>query len=113
MEYPLGANIASGACKPTHRLAVRSGIQNPVLRHPRFNAGSQKRPDTAHAEVFSCAGLTSPRLPRSLFSAIFPPPPAARAISDFSASLHPRVTSETPKTPIVADRPGDVGLTLW
>src|SRR5262245_59339657 len=39
MEYPLGANIAAGACKPTEA----SGIQNPVLRHPMYIAGSQKR----------------------------------------------------------------------
>src|SRR5262245_21193145 len=51
MEYPLGANNVSGACKPTLRPAVRSGIQNPALRHPRSNAGSQKRLDTAFAEV--------------------------------------------------------------
>lgn len=39
MEYPLGANSAVGACKPTRV----SGIQNPTLRHPLFIAGSQKR----------------------------------------------------------------------
>src|SRR5262245_49111494 len=68
MEYPLGANRAAGACKPTHRLAVRSGIQKPVLRHPRVNAGSQKRPDTAQAEVFCAPGQALPARSANFFS---------------------------------------------
>jgi hypothetical protein len=39
MEYPQGANILSGACKPTLQslgIWTRCGIQNPVVRHPEF-----------------------------------------------------------------------------
>jgi hypothetical protein len=39
MEYPLGANIAYRRLQ-AH---LSNGIQNPGLRHPQYNAGSQKR----------------------------------------------------------------------
>jgi hypothetical protein len=45
------------ACPPTASRCV-SGIQKPALRRPRVNAGSQKRHDTAHAEVFCAHCLT-------------------------------------------------------
>src|SRR4051794_11392420 len=112
MEYPLGANIASGACKPTHRSAVRSGIQKPVLRHPRSNAGSQKRQDTAHAEVFSRAGTTSPPASAVFFLPNSSRSRHARAKSDFLARRLLTVTYDAQKTSVVAERLDDAALTL-
>src|SRR6476620_159603 len=102
MEYPLGANIASGACKPTHRPAVRSGIQNPVLRHPRFDAGSQKRHDTAHVEVFSCARRPTPPEPSDFFTQFLPESHSASPNSDYLARRSLNVTCGAEKTPGVA-----------
>src|SRR4051794_37647732 len=112
MEYPLGANIASGACKPTHRFAVRSGIQKPVLRHPRSNAGSQKRQDTAHAEVFSRAGTTSPPASAVFFLSNSSRSRRARANSDFLARRRLNVTYGAQKTSVVAERLADAAVTL-
>ena len=51
MEYPLGANSAAGACKPTES----SGIQKPALRRP-WLLRVLKSADTAQVEVFFLRG---------------------------------------------------------
>jgi hypothetical protein len=50
MEYPLGANRASGACKPTCEWDPKAGAEAPPGQ-----CGFSKAPTTAQVEVFCCA----------------------------------------------------------
>src|SRR5262245_43522014 len=49
MEYPLGANRASGACKPTHQ----AWDPKPGAEAPRVNCGFSKAPER-HRRGFFC-----------------------------------------------------------
>ena len=54
MEYPLGAKLECNWRMQAHQSQGRYAVGSITrsLRHPRFNAGSQKRQDTAQVEVF-------------------------------------------------------------
>jgi hypothetical protein len=58
MEYPLGANRASGACKPTCEWDPKTGAEAPPGQ-----CGFSKAPTTAQVEVSLCAPLPPRSLP--------------------------------------------------
>src|SRR5262245_32079475 len=67
MEYPQGANMLPGACKPTPFLEGAKWDPKPGREAPSLHSGFSKALVTAQVEVFFCAGkggispiLTSP-----------------------------------------------------